>query len=83
MTCCHRLHNESGQPRCTKGITIFGDGGEEGAMRRLMYWAFLGIDAANKPAHKDLWEQVEIDWAAGRVPEIAELDDGRMPMISP
>ena len=80
MTCLHKNHR--GKPRCTKSESIHRSGGEEGALRRLMYWAFLGVPACDRAAHKNLWEVVCKAWEDGTVPTLAELDDGRMPLLS-
>ena len=78
LTCNHPEHITG--PKCTKSQTNSADGGEDGTLRRLKYWAILGVRCPTKAAHKDMWATVQEAWTNGTVPSMAELDDGRMPL---
>eukprot|EP00959_Pyramimonas_sp_CCMP1952_P073101 1527688-Pyramimonas_sp.AAC.1 len=70
---CRRAgHNANG--KCTKNQTAKSDGGAEGVQRRLLHWACMGGGCANKPQHKDKWEQVVDDWNNDLIGELAELE---------
>ena len=80
MTCNHAAH--VGKPKCTKSQTSHADGNEDGTLRRLKYWAFLGLQATSKMMHADMWKHVVLCWDQGLVPSMTELDDGRMPLFA-
>ena len=74
--CTCKKHAES-ISACTKSTKIDDQkGGNDGALRRLKWWAWLGMDESctTKAQHKDLWAHVEDSWQQGLVPSSAQLD---------
>ena len=74
--CTCKKHAES-ISACTKSTKIDDQkGGNDGALRRLKWWAWLGMDESctTKAQHKDLWAHVEAQWQQGLVPSSAQLD---------
>lgn len=74
--CTCKKHTESSSA-CTRSTKIDDQkGGEDGTLRRLKWWAWLGMDESctTKAQHRDLWAHVEDSWQQGLVPSSAQLD---------
>ena len=73
--------NQPGHIKCNKSQSNTEQGGgSDGALRRLKAWALLATEAADKSAHKELWQRVEQQWKDGETPSMEELD-GHMPAL--
>ncbi|CAK0791682.1 unnamed protein product [Prorocentrum cordatum] len=71
---CARCGHSVGRTKCTKSQTANGDGGDEGAQRRLLYWGSLGHTVDCKADHKELWSTVVTAWDNDEIPDLAVLE---------
>ncbi|CAK0890320.1 unnamed protein product [Prorocentrum cordatum] len=71
---CARCGHSVGRAKCTKSHTVNGDGGDEGAQRRLLYWGSLGHTVDCKADHKELWSTVVTAWDNDEISDLAVLE---------
>lgn len=79
MACTHPEHSGSISAKCTTSHSNHLAGPEDKCLRRMMYWAFMGVQARTKDEHVSMWKQVVEECVAGTLPTQGQLKDGRMP----
>ena len=73
LRCTHPYHQGEGAA-CIKTRANTFEGGAEAAIRMLKSWALHGLLLESKTEHKEVWDLVEGQFAAGTLPSMAELD---------
>ena len=73
LTCKHPDHKST--PKCTKTqAATASTGGDEGALRRLKFWATMANDCTSKAEHKAKWQWVVLAQKNGLLPFMEDLN---------